>query len=355
MGFWSNTNKVLSSTGKAFSASKDFLAEGAVQFERIADRFTLETNIKTLETKRKRLGDEWFSPENAEDHQKLLDSYSETLGTALPVHSRDVQAKLDKLHADQRSLAISKKLQTIQSLIIRLEKSKFKLAISAIDARRKLISELKELIKFQSTDSQNPIFEQAKSQKAKLEEEIVDLEPARRTTHTTFHDSGSPKASAVRFDGKLNELYESWHENGNVRWRIPFNGGQPVGIAKRWRDDGTLSLSATFDKRLLSVTTSTRHAEPFAYIQIRDNLLHVELLPQEIRGLKLTHVRGKPISKLAVALKLLTSPKALRFIWNTRKPGRESDLMKELAVNPGEVEKAMVELKSISGTGHKLP
>lgn len=355
MGFWANTKTVLSSTGKGLSNGMNLLAEGAVQFERMSSQVLLKTTIMTLESKRKNLGDEWFLPENAEDHQKLVDSYSESLRTALPDHSSDVQAKLDKLYADQRSLAISKKIGKIQSLTGRLESSKFKLAINAIDARRELIYELNELIKFHSIDSQNPIFEQAKSQKPKLEAEIIDLEPARRTTHTTFHASGSPKVSAVRFDGKLNELYESWHENGNVRWRIPFDAGQPVGIAKHWRDNGTLSLSATFDKRLLSITMSSRNAEPLAYIQIRDKFLHVELLPQEVKGIKLTLVRDKPLSKLAFALKILNSTKSLKFIWNTRRPGRASELMEELTIYPEELKRGMAELQSISSTGHKLP
>jgi len=173
--------------------------------------------------------------------------------------------------------------------------------------------------------------------------------------HTTFHNSGSPKVSAVRFDGELTEIYESWHENGNAQWRIPFDSGQPVGIAKRWRDNGTLSLSATFDKRLLSITTSSSHAEPLAYIQIRDNFLHIELLPREVKGIKLTHARGKPLSKLAFSLKTLTSLRALKFIWNTRRPGRESELMEELTVFPEEMKRGMSELQSILSTGHKLP
>ena len=353
MGFWSKTSKVLSSSGRAISNGMDLLVEGAAELERISDKFLLETTIKTLELKRERLGEEWFSPENSENHEKLLDSYHQCLQTNSPHHSSDAQAKLDKLYADQRSLEISENLKSVKSLTSRLESSQFRLAIDAINARRALISKLDELIKLHSSDLRSPISDQAKSKKLRLKKEIADLEPARRTTHITFHDSGLPKSSAVRFDGKLHETYETWHENGSIKWRIPFDTGEPFGIAKRCRDNGSPLLTLAFDKRLLSVTVSSSHAEPLAYVKFGNEILHVELLPQELRGIKLKHVPGKRVSKLYLAAKILPSFKALKFIWNARKSGRERELMRDFNIAADELQSGMAELTSILGTTQK--
>lgn len=355
MGFFSNTKKTLSLTGKALSNGMHLLAEGAAEFERISNRVRLETTIKALELKRERLGREWFSPDNYENHQKLLDSYSEYLRTNLPSQSLSIQAGLDKLSADQRSLAISNKLETIESLTTRLESSNFSLPINAIDARNALISQLRELIKFHNSDRQDPTVKQARERIAELKAEINDLEPTRRTTQVTFHASGFPKSSAVRLDGKLNEIYEAWHENGKMRWRIPFHAGQPVGTAKHWRDDGTLSLAATIENPGLSITMSSSSAEPLAYVECRDRILRFELLAQELKGIKFSHVRGKALSKPVVALKILKSFRTLKFMWKARKPGREQELLRELTLAAEGLESAMAELKSVLSIGDKVP
>jgi len=333
----------------------DLLAQGAAQFEKMTDRFVLETTTKTLEKKREHLGDEWFSPENAEDQHKLVNSYTEILRTALPDHTRDVQAKLDKLYADQRSLTISKKLGTIKSLTSRLKSSKFRLAINAIEARTKLITELHDLIKFRSDDQDTLVFDQAKDQIAKLKDEIANLEPARRTTHITFHNSGLPKSSAIRFDGKLNETYETWHESGKARWRIPFDVGRPVGQAKHWRDNGLLSFVATFENVCASITVFSRSAEPLAYFENRDNIYSIELLPKELKDIKFRHTRGKVLNKATVAFQLLKSPKALKLIWKARKPGREKELLQELNALGDELESRIAELVKILNVRNSLP
>lgn len=357
MGFWSNTNKIVSSSGKAFSNGMHLLAEGAAELERISGRFRLDITIKTLELKRESLGDRWFSPENLENHQELLDSYHERLRTSLPNQSPDLKRSLDKLLDDQRSLTISENLKTIQFFTSRLEASRFSSAIDAIDARKKLISMLRELIRACSGDPRYPIVNQAKEQIEKLEAGIVDLEPARRTSHVAFHDSGIKKSSAIRFDGKMNEIYEAWHENGSVSWRIPFDAGKPVDTAKHWRENGTLILAVTFEGACLSVTALSSRAEPLAHLEYAEKTVQFELLPKELENIKYRHVCGKPLSrfKLVVAFKILLSPKALKFIWNARKPGWQKDLIEELTVGAEELESGMTELESILGIRHKIP
>lgn len=122
MGLWRDTKTILFSSVRALADGVSLLAEGAAELERKSGRLLLETTVMSLEKKRERLGDEWFTPENFDDYDKLIDSYNEFLRPDSPHYSPDKKAGLDKLYADQRSTAMRQGSRVIELLARSLEK-----------------------------------------------------------------------------------------------------------------------------------------------------------------------------------------------------------------------------------------
>lgn len=350
MGFFSNAKTIFVASGKTLANSADLMAEGALKLERASNRFVLETNIKTLELRRKRIGDDWFSPENASENERLAQAYLELLRDMTPGEKPAIREGMERLASDHQAFKVREKLRAIEAQTSRFDASPSNLAIDEILLRRQVISDLDDLTDLAGAGSN--VSTQAADRKRRLMSEISELQPARRTVHTTYYESGAQESKAVRWDGELTENYEEWHENGTIRWRIPFKRGRPIGSAERYRPNGVLGYSASIENGFVAVTAFADSAEPLARVERRQKLQKIELLPEQLNAIRVEGRPGTRSFKWWAAFKLLTSQRAIRFIWRARLPGKEQELWKEVTQSADELEGVLRELGSILDSSH---
>ncbi len=317
MGFWSDTRQLISATGCTLSEGMELLAQGASELEQATHRLSLESKIMLREQQRARLGKGWFCLSNTDKHQELLDAYAELIREFPNESTNQFSEQLAQLHADRRALAVKNQVEIITALNERVKSTNYRLAIDDISAR---IEELKG--------------------------DITELEPRRRTKA-----SGAVKTKARRYDGKLSGTCEYWYENGKPRWRIPFSAGQIVGKVECWREDGSTLLEADFANDMQSFRVYSPDSQLLAKVKINRPDVCLVLYFTELNGVTFRCQLGRRPSKIQFALKVLRTPRLLKFIWRARNPGIEADRAHDITTLGTQSDQAIEELLAIRKAG----
>lgn len=347
MGFWSDTRQLISATGGALAEGMELLAQGASELEQATHRLSLESKIRLHEQQRARLGEGWFYSSNTDKHQELLDAYAELIREFPNESTNQFRAQLAQLHADRRALTVKNQVEIITALNERVKFTNYRLAINAISARTRLISLLEELLKIGSEEEHARLLERTSARIEELKGDITELEPRRKTKDQFQYASGAVKTKTRRYDGKLSGTYEYWYENGKPRWRIPFSAGQIVGKVERWREDGSTLLEADFANDMQSFRVYSPDSQLLAKVKINRTDVCLALCFTELNGVTFRCQLGRRPSKIQFALKVLRTPRLLKFIWRARNPGIEADRAHDIATLGTQIDQAIEELLAI--------
>lgn len=352
MGFWSNTRQFISATGGVLQEGMELLAKGASEFERSAHRLNLNAKVMLLEQRKEHLSNDWFAASNTEDQNVLIDTYEELIRDFSDESTTGARAQLAKIHTDRLSLAFRKQVENCGAQSKRIEESEYPLAIDAINARKRLICMLDELLIAGGKGGEVQIIQRARERTRELNEEIGALELKRNTIQETHFFSGEMRTRARRFDGKLDGLYEQWYKNGGIFWSIPFSKGRQTGEAKRFREDGSLLLMVeNFNNEMHLVRAYSAESLLLLEADIQKSHIVIVLCFPELKGVSFRHQLGAKLSKFRFASRFLISSKLLGFLWRARKTGPEKERLSALSKLGEEVVGAMEELTAIGKAG----
>ena len=343
MGILSNTKQILAATGGAISQGMELLAQGASGLERVTYRISLETRIWALNDRRKKAGDEWFHPSNTEKSEELINTY-ETLIREFPLESGPFKLQLAQLHADRRALQLKLQVESIVALDEFIKSKEYKLAIDAINVRKRLIKLLNELLAIGRKNEHGVLLQRATSRIEELNFEIAEYELKRKTTDLLLYESGTKKQEAERYDGKLHGDYHQWYKNDNLRWHITFFEGRPLGGATLWREDGSKYVDAKIESNSQFFKFYAADHQLLFTAQITRANRTIEMMAAGLKGIKFSFLQ-KP-SKFRIFIKCLT-PRVLLFLWRSRKPSPEKALCTELLTISEGLQPIANEIRSI--------
>jgi hypothetical protein len=246
MGFWVGTFRAFKAMNQAFGKAADLLDEVSDNLERRSRSLEIQNEINKFELDRSRLGESWFS--DNEFDRKILNKLYEKLCSDYSDSVDDKYFKQkDKLQEDYVDYKVKVLLTTIKQDNVSIREAVSSLAITKINLRKRLIKNLTKLINIASPIKHEKYIVRAKLRRDELHNEIVELEPQRKTVITSTSLSIAPKVQYEFFDEYKNGFYKDWFENGRQRWLIHFDDDE-LTIAQRFKDDGRLYIEVTPEK-----------------------------------------------------------------------------------------------------------
>ena len=327
MGFWSDTKQLVSATGSALSDGMALLAEGATQLEIASHQLLLNTKIGVLERERARLGRLWFVEANAAKNSELLVLYSELNESFANQDSSSSNDQLRQLRADRATLDIDQQVGGINALNKVVLETKYSQPIEAINARRRLIGMLGAVLRLITGVQYNDLRSGYQNRLKELEGEIVKLEPQRQVTERKNYPSGLKQSEISRLDGKKNGIAKYWREDGSIKWCIPYVAGLPHGKAECFREGGEVLIEADFESKGPAYSAYSKDGELLASIcrEVDSFRMTINCFGESlsIKG------RSKDLPKFKLFAAILATPGLLRFFWRARKDSAERDQVRQ--------------------------
>jgi len=214
------------------------LAEGAAQLKIASHQLLLDTKISILERERARLERLCFEEANAAKNSELLELYSElnvSFANQDPSGSND---QLNQLRTDGTALVIDQQVGGIDARNKVVLETKCSPPIEAINARRRLTGLLEAALRLVTGVRYNDFRSSYQIRLKESKSEIAIREPQRQVTERKNYSSGLKQFEIPLLAGKKNGVAKYWREDGSVKWCILYVAGTPHGNAEYFRECG---------------------------------------------------------------------------------------------------------------------
>ena len=77
-----------------------------------------------------------------------------------------------------------------------------------------------------------------------------DYEP-KNDLYKSWHPNGQMEKRCTYKNGKRDGLYESWHSNGQMRYRHTYKNGEKDGLHENWHANGQMYMRCTFKNGIM--------------------------------------------------------------------------------------------------------
>jgi hypothetical protein len=323
LGFWSNLSNGIAQTANILTIGAEGFGNLTVNIKEATARFNIEQIIETLENRRRKAGNAWFSTAYSSDHKQLLSLYRTFLSDYGEASTEKLSAAFDKLQFDEKIHEVKKQVNNITNFTEFISTTEFDRPVDAINERKILIKMLLKLTE-EATNNQHYLLSiDAPTRINDLNVEIADLEIKRRTKEELICKKTGEKSIKCRKDQKLDGMTETFYDNDKKRLQVSFKQGFPMGRVRYWRLNDALLMDAELNQqkghiRFKCYSESSHEVLTGTISNGQVNMI-VRVLDFKPIQIRINQIRDT--SKLILFLKVVTKLRVLKIIWVARNEG----------------------------------